>query len=139
LAESILLSALRDWVRNLGLASYNKVSLRTDPRLPEFGQFHWDLVGPSYVYPLATAAGGKVGPGFFVTETLLDRELSIADFSYFTRKCQILRAGARTRPFMAMLLADRFQRDALVLGRNQGLVMATRANLFGERVARDDL
>src|SRR5207244_8615062 len=45
IAEEILLRALRDWLRKMGLVSYNKVDVRdSNSSLPKFGQFSWDLV-----------------------------------------------------------------------------------------------
>jgi hypothetical protein len=48
-AERVLLGAVQQWMRNLGLGSYNKVELRSDATgsQPRFGQFDWDVTAPS--------------------------------------------------------------------------------------------
>lgn len=51
--EAVLLSAVKDWARNLALVSYNTVALRdTDDGQPRVGTFNWDLTGASYLGPL---------------------------------------------------------------------------------------
>ncbi|CCG09134.1 hypothetical protein [Pararhodospirillum photometricum] len=63
--EEILLSAVRDYLRNLGIASYNSVRTRTDQELPQVGTFVWDLSAPSYLSAVVRfTREGKPKPGF---------------------------------------------------------------------------
>jgi hypothetical protein len=51
LAEDILLGAMREWLGNLGLGSYNQIQSRSLKTQPQFGQFRWDMMAPSYIHP----------------------------------------------------------------------------------------
>lgn len=71
ITEEILLSAVRDWLRKLGIASFNLVSTRTDATLPQVGTFVWDLSAPSYLGPMVRfSREGKPKPGFVLNPWL---------------------------------------------------------------------
>jgi hypothetical protein len=50
--EDVLAGYIKHWMKKLSLSSYYKITLRTDNKLPTVGTYHWDLAGPSYLYPL---------------------------------------------------------------------------------------
>jgi hypothetical protein len=138
IAEDILLSGLKDWLRNTGLGSSNKVLLRSLKRQPKFGQFKWDFSAPSFVYPIRTLQNAKKrGPvnGFVVGDVLLAREIEEKDLAYFIVKTATMRNQRNTRPFLAIFVAERFTNLALKAGRNKGLLLATTETLFGREVA----
>src|SRR5690606_14164713 len=70
--EKMLLLALRDWARRLGVASYDKIEIRGETdRLPTFGTFNWDLCGPSYMVPIVRRQkDGPPKPGFLVGDVI---------------------------------------------------------------------
>src|SRR5207253_6866789 len=41
--ESMALNAVREWVRRLGLGSWNKVQIRGEGAIPTAGPNYWDL------------------------------------------------------------------------------------------------
>jgi hypothetical protein len=135
LAEQVALETLRSWAKNLGLASYDKVVIRGANPRPEFANFHFDLVGPSYVRPLATMGAGQLTPGFLVADMWLDKELTDECVEGFLRKTRIVRSVRNARPFLAVLMADRFSRDAFLLGRKNGAIFTTPEYMFGTHVA----
>ncbi len=136
-AERILLDGLAEWLRKLGLASFHKVRVRTDKDQPVFGQFEWDLCAPSYVQPLSRfRALGKPDPGFVVADVMLVDEVSKQQIAYFLNKCTVMRSLRNTKPFLALLVADGFERQAWNLGRQKGLLITTPGQLFGNDVAR---
>jgi hypothetical protein len=136
LAERILLLALADWLRRLGIGSYHKVVIRSDGAPPEFGKFSWDLTAPSYLPPFAgRLATGKPNPGFVVADVALGAELTDRQIGYFIRKTTTLRANPRNRPFLAILIADGFTPDAFKLGRQSGVMLAPPEYLFGGQIA----
>ncbi|QDE70168.1 hypothetical protein [Myxococcus xanthus] len=141
LTEDLLLNALKEWLRNLGLGSYESVKLRSDEapaeEQPRFGQFRWDLTAPSYMHPLLTfdrrsKSGGN--PGFIVADVVLGTTLTEQQVEVFLHKCEVMRYQRKTRPFLAFLIADHFERQAFALGRNRGLVLATPGAVLGEDV-----
>jgi hypothetical protein len=89
--EGILLLAVRDWIRKLGLASYEKIMIRDIAEsLPMVGTFAWDLTGPSYLAPMVDRARReKPKPGFIACDVLLSTvdEYGIVPF---IKKCTTL-------------------------------------------------
>ncbi|HBA82651.1 MAG TPA: hypothetical protein DCZ95_01030 [Verrucomicrobia bacterium] len=137
IVEDVLLAALSEWVRKTGLGSFNKVHRKTDSTpVPQFGSFAWDMTAPSYVHPLVSVHKDQPPTsGFVVADVIVDREVSQDDVRYFIRKCSTMRALRNTRPFMAIMLADRFERDAFVQGKSAGVLFTTPDVLFGQQIA----
>lgn len=131
--EDIIVSALKEWVRKMGLSSYDQVKSRLDGSLPMFGQFAWDITGPSYVFPLVHKEK-KVIPGFFVADAIYG-EVNEDNVVYFIYKCQINRYLKNMRPFMAVLVADSFTAGAYAIGSRAGVIFATPSTIFGEEMA----
>ena len=135
IAEDVLMDGLREWTRKLGLASYNAIEIRNDKWAPKFSTFYWDLTGPSYLLPLVSGGREDHKPGFFVADVFCDGTLDVPHIQYFLRKVRMLKAMRRVVPFMPVLLADGYTKEALRAGRAAGIVMATTRNLFGDTVA----
>ncbi len=131
LAERIVIGSLREWLRKLGLISYEAGTVRGDEPSPEFAQFPFDLVSPSYARPLATDETKALQPGFMVADVWLGTTLSFGQVAGFIRKTSLIRAMPRSRPFMAFLVADRFSEDSWKLGKQKGLLFTTPEILFG--------
>lgn len=137
LTETILLSAVRDWARKLGAASYDSIEIRDDQdELPRVGTFFWDLAGPSYLRPMVRRTSeGKPKPGFLVADVALGENLNEAAVAGFVRKCTLSSGLKNLAPLWPILIADSFSREAFRLGRSHGLMMATPELLFGKDVA----
>lgn len=135
--ETITLVAVRDWIRNLGLASYNKVSIRDEsPALPHVGPNYWDLSAPSYLHPLATFnQKGELKPGSIVCDILLGRHIEEACIEPFLKKCLNVRGLGKIGPVMQMFVADSFDVKALRLLKGKGVIAATIDSLLGLEVA----
>lgn len=129
--DAIVLDALKEWARRLGLASYNSIAIRGDMRERRVGPFMWDLTGPSYLMPLRHNKGK---PGFFVADVVADGELSEAHVQAFIRKSLMLKSMLRDRGALPILVAERFTGGALRAGHHAGVVLATPDNIFGGRV-----
>jgi hypothetical protein len=136
-AEDILLSGLKEWIRNLGLGSYGKVQIRSLRDQPQFGQFKWDVSAPSYIRPLVRydQASSKPKPGFIVADVLLGQDVSSKHLRYFLKKTALMRSQRTAAPFLSFFIGERFTKDAFEAGRNAGLVVATTETLFGREVA----
>lgn len=52
IAEKILMGAISQWAKNLGLVSYNIFTDRDAEELPSVSTTLWDMAGPSYISPL---------------------------------------------------------------------------------------
>jgi hypothetical protein len=136
LAEQLLLEATRDWLRTLGLISYDAGSTRSDPDKASFGMFPFDLVAPSFARPLATPLAGRLVPGFVVGDVWLDQELSETDLAGHFRKTAVIRSNPKNRPFMSLLVASSFSRPAWKAGKSAGVLVTTPEILFGSDVAK---
>ena len=132
-AEGVALGALREWLKRLNLVSFDKARIRGES--PEFAGFRFDLVGPSYVRPLASSTNDGVQPGFVVADIHLGTEFGLPALGYFFRKTRILRSAGHTRPFISLLMCDQFAGDAWKAGRSDGIILATPSAIFGKDIA----
>src|SRR5262245_55488038 len=116
IAEDILLLGLQNWVKKNGLASFEKVKVRTPESIPDFAHVRWDLTAPSYLLPLSERSGAGATPGFVTADVSLADRLDEASISYFLRKCVSISSRGKNRPFLPMLIASGFTREALRAG-----------------------
>jgi hypothetical protein len=135
LVEEILAQGVKDWLRKLGLASYNATKARSLRDLPDFGPFKWDISGPSYLFPLVKKSASGAKPGFIVADVFVEGELDVPQVQYFVKKCRMARIHKNQSPFMAILVAERFTNEAFTLGKQEGLLFTTPENLFGTAIA----
>jgi hypothetical protein len=136
LAERILLNAVRTWAKNLGLVSFNKVTLRDEAaKQPRVGTFAWDLTAPSYVNPLRTRFNNVVKPGFLACDVLLSH-VDEDGLRPFIHKCTTLAQLSSIGRTLNVFVAERFDLGALKEARRIGIVPATIRTLFGEDVAK---
>jgi len=130
-ADGVILDGVREWARKLGLAGYNSIAIRGDGRLRQVGQFNWDLSGPSYLLPLRR---GQAKNGFLVADVFADGNFDVHSIQFFIRKVQMLRASSNSGDTLAVLVGQSFSSKALTSGHAAGIVLATPANLFGQKV-----
>lgn len=136
IAENILLAAVRDWLRKLGIASYNLVATRERDPLPQVGTFVWDLSAPSYLgHMVRFSKAGESKPGFVVCDVNLTEGMTLQGVAPFIRKCTTLRALRNVGPCMQILVAERFDQEAFRALRAAGIIAATPATLFGTEIA----
>jgi len=137
IAEDILLNAVRDWARKLGLGSYDKIKIRdTDTEQPRVGTFHWDMTGPSYLAPMIEwTKTGKPKPGFLVCDVFLGTKVDKKGLEPFLRKFTTLRNLKMVGRTLAMFIADSYTEDAFKAARQNGVIAATPTTLFGREVA----
>ncbi|MBN9510625.1 MAG: hypothetical protein J0I21_16130 [Alphaproteobacteria bacterium] len=135
--EKMLLLALRDWARRLGVASYDKIEIRGETdRLPTFGTFNWDLCGPSYLVPIVRRErDGRPKPGFLVGDVIAGAAVDEHAVAAFIRKFSLSSYLKNLPPFMPVLVADGYTQAAFNLGRTHGIMLATPKNLFGRDLA----
>ena len=135
IAESILLAAVKRWIQNLALGSYNKVAIRDENIAPIVGPFSWDLTAPSYQsFMIKKKKDGTVNPGFVVCDVLLGGSVSVHALRPFLVKCRTIRSLMNIAPCMQMFVADNYSPDAFELAKRQGIIPATTRNLFGAEI-----
>lgn len=130
LVERVLLDGIRTWARNLGLASYNSISIRGEEDKRLVGQFQWDLSGPSYLWPLKK----PIGKAFLVADVFCG-ELDRYAIRFFIRKLQMLQQTVSGIQLLPILVASKFDADAFQKGKELGIIFATHQSLFGSSVA----
>lgn len=136
ITEDVLLGAVRDWLRKLGIASYNLVATRTGDTLPQVGTFVWDLSAPSYLGSMVRfTREGEPRPGFVACDVNLTETMTLGGVAPFIRKCTTLRALRNVGPCMQILVGERFDKDAFRALRAAGIIAATPGALFGEDIA----
>jgi hypothetical protein len=137
LTEAILLDAIKMWMRNLGLVSYDKVAMRGESEsLPKVSTFAWDLTAPSYLGPmLEWVAAGKPKQGFVACDVLLGLEIDELGLQPFIYKSTTLRSLKNVGRCLQIFVADRYTKQAFALAKRNGVVPATPESLFGSEVA----
>lgn len=131
--ERVILDALREWARNIGLASYKQIAIRGEAARVPVQQFQFDLSGPSYLLPLRR--GNQTEPGFLVADVFSDGILNEHHIRYFLRKARALHATLKNGTVLPILVADGFTSKALTSGHAAGVMMATPTALFGRKVS----
>lgn len=139
LTEAVLLKAIKMWLRNLGIVSYDKVKTREDDpdNPPTVGTFSWDLSAPSYLYPMMDRqTQNRQKLGFIACDVLLDTgEVTARDIQPFINKCKTLRSLRNIGRCLQIFVANAYSREAFKVAKNYGIVPATPETLFGKEVA----
>jgi len=132
LTEDIVLNAVREWIRKLGLASYNTVAIRNEEARQPICGFLFDLAGPSYLLPIRS--GGEQ-PGFVVADVFSGAVMDEHQIYYFLRKVAVVNAILKRNGsgVFAFLIADGFTSAAYTAGHAAGVSLATPKELFGVR------
>ena len=108
LAEQVALAGLKEWVRGVGFASYDRIRVRGDEQAPEVSSLEWDLSGPSYTRPLVAKGGKGLRPGFIVADINLRGALDEHAVGNFVRKHDLASSTPRVPPIMPFLIADAY-------------------------------
>lgn len=132
--ENSLLVTFADWLQKQRLIG-NQMTFRFNENVPQAGHYQWDFVAPSYVAPLASREKGKATPGFIVADVILGRVITQHEVQFFIEKCSNIRIHKNNRPFMAFLVADWFEQEALNLAQSHGVIFTTPKSLFGKNFA----
>ncbi|MGX7877033.1 hypothetical protein ACVDG8_013330 [Mesorhizobium sp. ORM8.1] len=136
ITESLLLTAITDWLKKLGLASYDRIQTRDGPKLPTVGTFAWDLTAPSYLAPMLKYSKDGVGKnGFIACDVLLGETVDEEGIRPFIHKCQTLRRLRKVGSCLQMFVANRYTREAFLEAKRAGIIPATPTTLFGHEVA----
>jgi len=137
IAESILLDSVKEWLRRLGMASFNKVKVRgTAADMPMVATYAWDMSAPSYLGPLT--AWGKdqtKKPGMIACDVLLAGSLSLASAEAFLYKVDALQALKKLGKTLFIYVSEHFSAEAFQELRSAGVLPATPETLFGKDVA----
>ncbi|EDM69281.1 hypothetical protein PE36_07332 [Moritella sp. PE36] len=137
--EKLLISAVSQWARNLGLVSYNIFKDRDGDELPVVSTTLWDMAGPSYISPLVERGkdeNSKLKPGFFACDILLNKKISEDGIQPFLRKCRTLRGLPKVGRCMQMFVANDYHPEAFQQAKVAGILPATVETLFGKDVAK---
>lgn len=135
--ESILLNAIRDWIKKLGFGSYEKVRIRDEqPDFPKVGTFAWDLSAPSYVGPMVEwQADGKPKGGYIACDIVFNGLVGPQSLAPFIHKCKTLRSLEKVGRTLQIFVAQRFSKEAFILAKSNGILAATPETLFGKEIA----
>ena len=137
-SEELLLLAIRDWLRKLGIVSYDKVVTRQDKSQPRVGTLAWDLTAPCYLgCMLRLGKDSTVKPGFVACDVYLGENMvDSPGIQPFIHKCVTLRTLRNVGACMQIFVADRYTHDAFQNLKSKGIIPATPSNLFGDEVAQ---
>lgn len=134
LTEKILLDGVREWVRKMGFASFNRVVIRGEAERQPIRSYMFDLAGPSYLQPLKQT---KAQPGYFVADVFAQTVIDEHHIQYFLRKTAVVHGLLRAKGagLLAALVAEGFTSAALTAGHSAGVILTTPRELFGKRAS----
>lgn len=135
IAEQVALLGLKDWIRRVGMGSFDSVRIRGDVQSPEVASLVWDLSAPSYLRPLRRVSAEGTRPGFVVCDINLRDTVPNDAMRAFVRKCDLAAAPQGIAPIMPIFIADVFSPEAFALGRQKGIMATTVELLLGQAVA----
>lgn len=136
IVDDILVKAVLDWARKIGLGSYEAIQKRTLVEAPSFGHFSWDITAPSGVFPVARIIEKKIKPGFLVID-VTSYPIDLNGLKYFIKKCSAIRSIKTMFPFLAIFIAERFSKEAFSFGKSKGIILTTPEILFGKEVGEN--
>ena len=84
----------------------NAISVRDRGKLPQVGQFAWDLTGPCYLAGMVSYMKKQIVPAFLAADIVLDHSVSLAGLRPFFSKWGSLQAQKRKARFQPMMVAD---------------------------------
>ncbi|QZE31426.1 hypothetical protein [Pantoea ananatis] len=134
LVEEILIKGVSDWLRKNSMVSFNKVQVRNQEKMPDFSHHNWDITAPSYIHPLASVANRKTQNGFVVAD-IVYANITTEGIQAFMAKVNRCRSLRNSRPFMAMLIADSFDKETMNQARQAGIMLTTVSNFLGTDIA----
>lgn len=132
-AELVQVEALKNWLKNVGLVSYDKVAARGSEETRMVGPYSFDITAPSYLHPLTDWTRSKPKPGFVVADVFANKVINENQVQFFLKKVAGIAAFKNIGKIMPILLAPGFTAKALSLGKEKGILFTTPANLFGTR------
>lgn len=138
-AEKVLISAVMQWAKNLGLVSFNLVKNRDEEEFPTVSTTIWDVAGPSYISALINVSKtdkSKIKQGFLACDILLNKSISEDGIQPFIRKCNTLRGLPNVGRCIQMFIANDYHQIAFQQAKNEGILPATVETLFGKDIAQ---
>lgn len=120
------------WAQNINLIGYD--SAKTLSQSAEFAHFQWALTAPSYVQPFYNYELKK--PGFLIADIVYGRIATEEDVKFFLDKLAVVRSFKKVPAFLPVLVADSLTKDALMLLKENKVLVALIKNIFDESYSR---
>lgn len=136
LVEALILDAVKDWLRKIGLASYNKVEIRGHDKA-KVSTFLWDLTAPSYLRAFSGWDNNKQKPiPAFITCDVLNTKVELDGVVPFLSKCRMLDNMKGNVRYFHMIVAETYSKEAFDEVKKTRLALpATPNSLFGKDIA----
>jgi hypothetical protein len=137
IVEDAILNAFKVWLAKINWTSPQAVKTRTGRSTPQFGQFRFDLVGPSYLNSIIHFKRERKINGFIIGDILLDKDISVEELEPFLSKWAVLTQQRRATRFQPIFIADSFSPEALRALRSRGAIVARPETIFGFEAAKE--
>lgn len=121
------LTSFQSLVKNIGLISFN-----TGEFFGEYGKFRWSFKGVSTVNGIFT--NGK--PGFLLADILLGSSIYKDDVNFFIEKIKHIQSFKNAPRIIPFIIVDDLNKDALILLKQNGVVIGFIRELFGQKYAQ---
>lgn len=135
ICEDIVLDAIKEWSKRLGLVSYNKVEIFGDKSFPSYGTFHWHLSAPSYISAITEKNGKGIKPGFFVCDISLNSTATESSIAPYLNKIENSIIFKNLSRCMHVFVAEKYTKNCFNLLKRKGIIPGTVDSIFGKEIA----
>ena len=119
------------WAQNINLIGYDSAKVLSASA--EFANFQWALTAPAYIQPLYDTE--KIRPGFVVADIFYGRTATEEDINFFLDKLSVIRTFKKLPAFMPVFLVENITREALMILKENKVMVALIKNVFDEKYA----
>lgn len=119
------------WAQNINLIGYDSAKVLSASA--EFANFQWALTAPAYIQPLYDAE--KIRPGFVVADIFYGHAATEEDIKFFLDKLSVIRTFKKLPAFMPVFLVEKITREALMMLKENKVMVALIKNVFDEKYA----
>lgn len=126
LIKDDILSHFESLTKNIGLISYN-----TGKTFAEFGKFRWAFKGVSTI---SGVMNNNVS-GFLLADIMIGHPIYAKDVNFFIEKLKHIQTFKNASKIIPFLLVDDLDREALLLLKQNGIVVGLIPELFGQKYA----
>lgn len=120
------------WAQNINLIGYDSAKVLSASA--EFANFQWALTAPAYIQPLYDTE--KIRPGFVVADIFYGRTATEEDINFFLDKLSVIRTFKKLPAFMPVFLVENITREALMILKENKVMVALIKNVFDEKYAK---
>lgn len=126
--KNIVLSQFSNWLKNIGLSSYNLIKLNGS-----VSGFNFALTAPTYINGFVQYQNKTPQPGFLIVDVLIGNSINLNEIDFFIQKIDAIRGSNSNIRLLPIIIVDRVELNAFEKLKHKGVMIATIKEIFGEQ------